>query len=333
MFKEVPVLRFMALTRVVRLLWSGYDVQNSMAEYFLEGDQTLENWSSIEESLKLKISNCLVLPKELRAVLSSLVKPVGGCIKDIIEHIYGDDYLPSHFMGRLSWTSLGIIDLKKTAKAVLKDENLPITKRYEIACTYCLEDKIQMLWSELPETNKMDYLKENGPIRTQPYFPIYWTYYMRAELNSLEEGIRDENYAKMSCHYLGILIASFRDNQVAVEYFLGKLSAEEKEQFFSLFFPCVEYPLIMNNYKPSNSYACDVIYFLLSQMNANQRTSIFEKCGSHILNSFFVFPYGGMILEIGSVVQKYLTHDQRKALERRHKETIRYCVFRTLGNN
>ncbi|GFU92630.1 uncharacterized protein TNCV_4795581 [Trichonephila clavipes] len=330
MFKEVPVLKFMTLTRVVTLLWSESDAQNSMAEYFLEADQTLEKWSSIEESLKLKIVNCLVLPNELKVVLSSLVTPIGDRIKNVIEHIYGKDYLPRHFMGLLSWTMLGIIDAKKTAEAVIKDENLPINKRYEIACTYCLKEEIQMLWSELPETNKNDYLYATGPMRALPYLPIYWTYYMKEELNKLVEKIRVDNHrSTLSCHYSIILVAAIVYNQVAVEYFLGKLSVVEKEKFFKLFFSYLDsfVTLVRNNYSPSNSYSCDVSYFLLSQMNANQRRSVFEKYAYHILRNFLEFPYRGMFWEIESVVQKYLTLDQRKALERQYKETIGYFVF------
>ncbi|GFX28465.1 hypothetical protein TNCV_1152741 [Trichonephila clavipes] len=89
---------------------------------------------------------------------------MGGRIKHIIQHMYSNDYLPSHFMSILSWTSLGTIDAKKTAEAVIKDENLPVTKRYEIACTYCLKDEILKLWRELSETNKDDYLNHKGPI-------------------------------------------------------------------------------------------------------------------------------------------------------------------------
>ncbi|GFS70053.1 ANK_REP_REGION domain-containing protein [Trichonephila clavipes] len=331
MFKEIPMLKYMTLTRTVRLLWSGYDVQNSMGEYFLEGTQIPEKWSSIEESLKLKIRNCLFLPNELQIVLSSLVKPIGGCIKNIVERIYGNDYIPSNFMGILHWTLLGIIDEKKTAKAVIRDENLLITKRYKIACTYCLKDEILMLWRELPDIYKHYFLNTRGLIRTQFYLHVYWTYYMRAELHKLDRKILTEYGAPLSCHYFGILRA--RVNQVAIEYFIGKLSVQEKEHYFRVFFPSLEFTLVMSNYSPSNSYFSDIIYFLLSQMNENQRTDIFKMYAYHILKNFMEFPYGGMFLEIESVMQKYLTYDQRKALERRYQETIGYFVFRTFGSN
>ncbi|GFY46981.1 uncharacterized protein TNIN_455951 [Trichonephila inaurata madagascariensis] len=178
---EFPMLKFMTLTRIAILLWSGCDIQNSMAKYFLEGDQTLEKWSSIEEILKLKIVKCLILPNELKIVLSSLVKPIGDRIKHIIQHMYSNDYLPSHFMSILSWTLLGTIDAKKTAEAVIKDKNVSIIKRYEIACTYCLKDKILKLWTELPESNKTDYLNATGPLREMPCLPFYWASYMRDE--------------------------------------------------------------------------------------------------------------------------------------------------------
>ncbi|GFQ94161.1 ANK_REP_REGION domain-containing protein [Trichonephila clavata] len=333
MFKEVPVLKFIALTRIVRLLWSSYDIQNLVSECFLEGYQTQGKWNRIEESLKLKICNCLIVPHELQMVMSSLVKPIGGCIKNFIDDIYSKYYLPSNFMGIFSWTFLGIIDAKKTAKAVIKDVNLLITERYEIACTYCLQDEIPILWSKLPETSKYDYLHDIRYIPTLPYFPVYWAYYMTAQLYVLDEKVREEHSVPITCHYFGVLQARKIVNQVAVEYFIQKLSIQEKEEYLRVFFSSLEFPLVMENYSPSNSYVCDVIYSLLKQMTENKRMSIFEENAYHILKNFLEFPYGGMFLEIESVVQKFLTHDQRKALYRRYKETIRYFVFRTVGSN
>ncbi|GFV46383.1 ANK_REP_REGION domain-containing protein [Trichonephila clavipes] len=311
MFKEVPSLEFMSFTRIVRLLWSGYDVQNSMTEYFLE-DQTHEKWSSIEEGLKLKIVNCLVLPIKLKIVLSSLVTPIGGRIKGIIEPIYDKDYLPSHFMGLLSWTSLGIIDSKRTAEAVIKDDNLPITKRYEIACTYCLEDEIRMLWRELPETNRDDYLNLRGPIYALLYLPIYWTYYLRVELNGLDGTLRDEYHMKTNCYCFGFLYACITVNPSAVEYFTGKMNVEEKEKYFQYYFRILVHRVIADN---RNIYSCDIIYFLLSQLNENQQTRIFEKYGYLILKNFLEFPYEGIFLKIESAVRKHLTADQMESLK------------------
>ncbi|GFY50397.1 hypothetical protein TNIN_442101 [Trichonephila inaurata madagascariensis] len=166
--------------------------KKSMAEYFLEEDQTLEKWSSIEESLKLKIGNCLILPNELKIVLSSLVDPMGGRIKQIIQHMYSNDYLPSNFMRILRWTLLcGTIDAKKTAESAIKDDNLPVTKRYEIACIYCLKEEI-MLWSELSETSKDEYLNPRRPVCALRYLAMYWTYSMRLELNRLDRRIRED---------------------------------------------------------------------------------------------------------------------------------------------
>ncbi|GFR21776.1 ANK_REP_REGION domain-containing protein [Trichonephila clavata] len=327
MFKEVPVLRFMALTRVVRLLWSGYDVQNSMAEYFLEGDQTLENWSSIEESLKLKISNCLDLPNELQIVLSSLVNPIGGRIKNIIQNVYSNYYLPSHFMSILKWTLLGTIDAKKTAEAVIKDNNLPITKRYEIACTYCLKEEILMLWSELHKTDRNVHLYPWEPVCPRSYFSIYRTCYMRAELEKLDREIREVYNMRLSSHCFGVLCAHISVNRPALEYFYGTLSMTEKEEYLECFFKSVSFRLV------TDIYLCDIIYFVLSQVIENQRTSIFEKYAYHILNNLLEFPFGGIFLEIESLVQKYLTVDQVKDLEGRYKETCRYFLFRTLDRN
>ncbi|GFY61830.1 ANK_REP_REGION domain-containing protein [Trichonephila inaurata madagascariensis] len=315
MLKEVPSLEFMTFTRIARLLWSGYDVQNSMTEYFLEGDQTLEKWSSIEESLKLKIGNCLVLPNKMKIALLSLVISIGGRIKYIIEHIYGKDYLPSNFMGLLKWTLLGIIDAKRTAEAVINDDNLPITKRYEIACTYCLEDEIRMLWRELPETNRDDYLNLRGPIYSLRYLPIYWTYYLRVELNSLDGTLREGYHMRTNCHCFGFLYACITVNPPAAEYFIGNMNVQEKEKYFQCYFRIFVRRGEVDSSSARNIYSCDIIYFLLSQLNENQQRRIFEKYGYHILKSFLVFPYEIIFLEIESAVRRHLTADQMESLK------------------
>ncbi|GFR21769.1 ANK_REP_REGION domain-containing protein [Trichonephila clavata] len=322
----------MTFTRIVRLLWSGCDVQKSMAKYFLEGNQTLEKWISIEEILKLKISNCLFLPKELRAVLSSLVKPIGIRIRHIIVCLYSNDYLPSHFMSILSWTLLGTIDAKKTAETVLKDDNLPIDKRYEIACTYCLEDEILMLWKELPETNENDYLNLRGPIYALRYFPIYWTYYMRVELNRLDRKIREEYHLRTNCYCIGTLHACITFNQSGVEYFVGKMSVEEKERYFQSYFLTMECRVRTDSLGVHSNFSCDIIYFLLSQMNENQRTSVFEKYSYDILKNFLKFPYGGIFLQVERSISKYLTVDQMKALKKQYKKKSKY-FFKTFDRN
>ncbi|GFV71620.1 uncharacterized protein TNCV_3534111 [Trichonephila clavipes] len=269
----------MPIARIVRLLWSGYDVQKSMAEYFLE-DQTLEGWSSIEQSLKLKIGNFLFLSNELKIVLSSLVEPMGGRIKQIIQHMYSNEYLPSNFISNLRWILLGTIDAKKTAEAAIKDDNLPVTKRYEIACIYCLKEEILMLWNELSETNKDEYL-----IPRRPYLSIYWTYSMRLELNRLGRRIREEFNTQVPSCYVGLYSASVTNNQPALEYFTRKLSVEKKEQYWKVYFRYIR------SNEELNPYFCDTSYFLLSQMNENQRTSIFEEyvCLLYI-KSFFAVP-------------------------------------------
>ncbi|GFY58992.1 hypothetical protein TNIN_323181 [Trichonephila inaurata madagascariensis] len=95
-------------------------------------------------------------------------------------------------MSILSWTLLGTLDAKKTVETVTKDDNLPLTKRYEIACTYCLKDEILMLWRELSQTHEDEYLNPREPACARCYISIYSTYYMSSELNRLDRKIRED---------------------------------------------------------------------------------------------------------------------------------------------
>ncbi|GFY52659.1 ANK_REP_REGION domain-containing protein [Trichonephila inaurata madagascariensis] len=329
MHNKVPMLKFLTSTRTVRILWSEYNVKNSMAEYFLERDQSLEKWNSIEESLELKIENDLILPKTLKILLSSLVKPIGGRINHVIRQIYDNKYLPNHFMSMISWTILGIIDEKKTAEAVIKDENLSLTKRYEIACTYCLENEIPMLWSKLPKENKTHYFDARAPLYT---FPIYWAYHMKMELNILDKKIQEKFPRSSNSHCFGVNFAFATVNLPAFEYFLGKFNAKEKDTKFQAFFRYLE---VTEEARSIDTYTCDITYFLLSQMNENQRTYIFKNYAFYILKRFLEFPYQGFFLEIESIMLKNLTDDNKEALKSHelYKETGKYFVFRTYSKN
>ncbi|GFQ77805.1 ANK_REP_REGION domain-containing protein [Trichonephila clavata] len=329
MRSEVPMLKFLTSTRIVRFLWNEYNVQNSVAEYFLERIPSLEKWNSIEESLELKIENDLILPIKLRILLSSLVKPIGGRIKHVARKIYGNENLPNHFMSMISWTILGIIDEKKTAEAIIKDENLSLKKRYEIACTYCLKNEIPMLWNKLPKKKKIRYFKARGPVCT---LPVYWAYRLKMELDILDRRIGEKYYACNS-ERIGFIHAFVNDNITAFEYFLRILSAEEKEIYIEACFRYLE--VIEAESSNDDHYTCDIIYFLLLQANENQRTSIFEKYAYYILKCLFEFPYQGMFLEIERIVQSYLTADQKEALKGHelYEETSIYFVFRTFREN
>ncbi|GFY52656.1 hypothetical protein TNIN_477791 [Trichonephila inaurata madagascariensis] len=132
----------------------------------------------------------------------------------------------------INWTILGIIDKKRTAEAVIKDKNLPLAKRYEIACTYCMNDEIPMLWRKLHEKNKSHYLKARSPIYS---FSIYWAYDMIMELNILDRRIGDVFLTTPNSHCFGIVYSFSTDNLPAFEYFIAKLSAEEKKSTRRIF--------------------------------------------------------------------------------------------------
>ncbi|GFW58545.1 ANK_REP_REGION domain-containing protein [Trichonephila clavipes] len=329
MCKEVPLLKFLTATRTVRILWSEYNVQNSVAKYFFLGDRSHVKWNSIEEGLELKIKNDLILPKELKIILSSLVKPIGGRIKNVIRQIYGKAFLPNNFMSMISWTILGIIDKKKTAEAVIKDEDLPFSMRYEIACTYCMYDQLPMLCSKLHKKNKNCHSKVRGHYMYT--FPIYWAYRLKKELNILDRRFREE-YNALNSDFVGLAHAFSTDNLPAFEYLLGKLSAEEKEIHVNAFFLYLEVSVATIS---NGDYACDIIYFLLSHVSENERKRLMEKCAYYILKCFLKFPYLGLFLETEIIMQKYLTTDQKEALRghEQYKETSKYFVFRTFSKN
>lgn len=71
---------------------------------------------------------------------------------------HGDTFSYINLPHEFHWTPQGIIDEKKTAKLLIKDDSIDITTLYKMSCVYCLEDDIPKLWNKVPEDRKKIFL-------------------------------------------------------------------------------------------------------------------------------------------------------------------------------
>ncbi|GBM48026.1 hypothetical protein AVEN_34356-1 [Araneus ventricosus] len=73
--------------------------------------------------------------------------------------------------------SEGTIDRTKTAEKIVRDENVDIKTRFQIACIYCLEDSVQSLWTTLDVNSETE--EYETPFNTRVNGMVHlWVYWM-----------------------------------------------------------------------------------------------------------------------------------------------------------
>ncbi|GBN94481.1 hypothetical protein AVEN_48730-1 [Araneus ventricosus] len=158
----------MALRRVAVFLWSDSDILSSISKFQMSEfafDKTgRECGITIEDKIKYKMFK-LKLPESLTKQMIVFIRPIsleiGRCEKSHEYYLWMkiQEILPNS--AKLCWTTAGTIDNKKTAEKLVRCYVLDVVERYELACSYCLEDDIPLLWEKLPEEKKVYYSENN----------------------------------------------------------------------------------------------------------------------------------------------------------------------------
>ncbi|GBM26244.1 hypothetical protein AVEN_17836-1, partial [Araneus ventricosus] len=184
-------LNEMALRRVIVNLWYESDISAAVG-----GLRKVESpsgcarsvlWEIVINEVKEKVSK-LMLPVSLKKRLMDLVRPIRSEIriwavyhKHILNYLPDED-LDMHIFEQLCWTCTGAIDYRKTAELLVRLETLDIEKRYRLACLYCLEDYIPVLWVELPEKYKSRFNEEVYPLpENVVHLEYYWASVLKGE--------------------------------------------------------------------------------------------------------------------------------------------------------
>ncbi|GBN85491.1 hypothetical protein AVEN_122091-1 [Araneus ventricosus] len=180
-------LKEMALRRVAVLLWSDSDILASISKFQMSEfafDKTGREWRvTIEDKIKDKMFK-LKLPESLTKQMIVLIRPNSLEIRRWKKsHEYYlwmkiREILPNS--AKPCWTTAGTIDNKKTAEKLVRCYVLDVVERYELACLYCLEDGIPLLWEKVPEEKKV-YCSENN----YSTLPFCWPHILKGELSKL----------------------------------------------------------------------------------------------------------------------------------------------------
>lgn len=144
-------LKLSAIVAISVELWKHADLQTDLVRRQPTFSKRRAIW---ERTFVAKIIPRLTrLPEALRDELGSFVERVTilqackwleweGPILD------GCRKLANGGLGQLCWTRLGEVDKEGTARAFVANPSVTVRERFILACAYCLDDEIRLLWPQ-----------------------------------------------------------------------------------------------------------------------------------------------------------------------------------------
>lgn len=310
----MPSLEHIALLKIVITLWNRDYIQDLVSQFYFTPliiSETRKEWKKIEDKVSEKIQE-LPLPKLLKKQLPNFVEAIGWQIltwKKCYRNLLGESYV-TIYLRKLCWTLQGTVDKKKTVEILIKDESLHICKRYMLACTFCLEDYIYILWEQLKEPYKKDltYIR-----KYEPPFVSFWCHYIQGKLAQLDKIMKtyckDDN---VSSYEYAFQHSAVSGNEAATRYFLQKLTPEEKEKNFvktaghvaklrcGCFTKHSDFP---------KRYFTDVLCFLLSVMNKRQQIEVSKNCAYIVLKCLLDWPWQNLFMKISENLWIFLSEE------------------------
>ncbi|XP_065219456.1 uncharacterized protein LOC135844971 [Planococcus citri] len=117
------------------------------------------------------------------------------------------------------WHSNGTINSAETARNLLKSDELTIIQKFRLACTYCLREEIEKIWSMVGYEDNYDLV---SIFRFFDYpLVYYWRYYFADDLDSIRtpENVSIDEF---------MIKRRYVNNWPAIEYFFDRLDAEKQ---------------------------------------------------------------------------------------------------------
>lgn len=324
-FQFVRSLKRIALVKTAILLWNG--IQSEQSRTF---EQFSERWREIETRIKVKVL-FLQLPKVLEGEMKSFVKPIGfQILKWLFSH---QDIIPLSIalINKFYWTHQGTIDRKKTARCLFihGHKGIPAAVRFNIACTYCLTDDIPVLWNEMTPNVRRRF----GASRTfTDFLSTFWTYRILGDTGTVNRlirtGIGHNDYGLYPSLFL---LSTESGNVVASEFFFKKLSEEERNDVMvstatDLAVSRYIGPDGVNDVK--ESHYSDVLVFLLSVMNDEERIEVFESDPSSVLFCLADWPFQDVLIPAMTLAYEFLLKDAVHRVAEAHFEVLESIVHK-----
>ena len=199
---------------------------------------------------------------------------------------------------KINWTSQGTIDKKRTVEALADATELNMESRFQIAVTFCLEDRVNELSSHMPS----DYLTKHrmwlhkievldGAIMGKKHFSILKTV----------SNFSWQNNCK--AHLKKMLTVR---NDLACHYFWQRTIEQQKLQ--TLTWEYIKKTAYCTNYTYSRSYC---MLFLFTNCDKEKRIQLLrnEKCFFHLVDQLCNIEWLSVLDECFIDILKLLTAD------------------------
>ncbi|CAL1293779.1 unnamed protein product [Larinioides sclopetarius] len=285
----------MCLRKLAVNLWSSSDIVASIwkIEAFT---YVTEDWREIcEDRMKEKVTK-LELPKALTKQMIDIVHPIGTEIRRWKMILKNSFSVSSASPAKIYFTATGLINYQKTVEELLRCDKLDVVQRYDLACAFCMEDYISVLWEELPETKKEVYGDKNN---MSPELSFCWPHILKKEPSKLDSLLRSSDRNLTSFNQYAFEYSVIRFNKTAAEYFLQKLTTDERKVSLMRTATAVVTwtwtTWISFNFPLENTST--VFFYLLSLMPPEQKMKIFKDHPIEIAVRFLDWPWQVLFLE------------------------------------
>ncbi|KAG8170475.1 hypothetical protein JTE90_007967 [Oedothorax gibbosus] len=309
---------------------SDYDINKGNYQY-----GSKKQWNEIIEKKATIILRKLDLPKKLQEKVMGIVPSVGMRMLTWAEYHEGTlGFLREYsvnFLNSSFFTQQGIIDNKKAAEELMKDESLNIKQKYKLACLYCLTDHIPALYRQM---TKEEFYDTERPQRiSQSELVKFWSYHLMGEIDKLKGEKNLDQYRLEKAVESG--------SKAAVEYCLERTNLRRKKDAIvdaaveavkcrvragpytekdRVVFRNQRYKDSEESWVPSDYYV-DILSFLLSKMGEDQqieflkqdikgakykRESFGDQKRSRVLEYFLNWPYQDYFMKTVGLMWKFL---------------------------
>ncbi|GFY67011.1 uncharacterized protein TNIN_250701 [Trichonephila inaurata madagascariensis] len=238
------------------------------------------------------------LPPQVKKKLGGIIFSLGLEIKlwyechRFIEHKFNLD-----LRNKLSWFSFGVIDRLETARNFIQDEAFDIGVRFHLACKYCLDDDVQMLWRKMSIADRINAMRRIPRTRS---IDLYIQSLRRKRPRNWTEISRNERHKFFLGNCLGI-----------------------RSYFTKLRFPVVRYHCILIALGSGMAHQYD-LYSCISLLNAAELNSMLSRFPTpelcEIFKTFLRWPFQIMFLDLVHNFQQHINKD------------IFYCVVTFILN-
>ena len=249
-FKSEMNLQRLCMMKIATSLWEQENTKQKIriffTNFFPNDDDYLffKNWDHhLTDDLLIFLKN-LPLPSNLIFSLKNLINITGLQICNWTKFVSKILELEINYAEEVFWTNYGTIDRIRIFKNWVDNKKLETCQLFNVACIFCMEKYIPILWNKIPNDVKNNNFYSEKIYKNSIYNIIaYWKNFLEEEMNRrFRIGYENENFPDEIFSWFNICnnSQSIEENlfrisvldclEMGVEYFWNTLNDEERER-------------------------------------------------------------------------------------------------------